>query len=324
MKDKYLLVKEKVKQGAKRTYKAYKESNYKKLILLLLVLPLFLVSTTAGRYLYVGIRDFYFSSKNFYFNSDKLGDPEVRFQIDNWSAADDYPIIFNMNSYVNNKKYSTSDITYDVEYECSSNLRCQLSGSYGTILASRHTNSFTVTMTPIGTFQDGDEAWLEVTATSTSPYRKTIKGKFILKVGKMGIYYEIVDKANQPYFDLNITNTLDYYTVRTAFDSYSVGDKMDITTYLALPDEKRKKCASTVMDLTFNPNVVLLDMTNSNYLKSTDTTTTTIGGYDYINGLKFNIDAVSSTSVRFYKKDATANYTYPFGNTTPIINIDYD
>lgn len=324
MKNKYSLIKKKAKNSVDKIYRAYKKSKYKKLIILLMLLPLFLISTTAGRYLYVEIRDFYLASKNFYFNSDKLSDPIARYQVDNWSAVDEYPITFNMNSYSNNKKYAKSDITYEVSYRCSSNLLCQISGSYGTIPVSTHTDSFTITLTPNGTFHDGDEAWLEVTARATAPYTKTITGRFVLKVGKMGIYYEIVDKANQPYFDLNITNTLDYYVVRTAFGSHAVGDKIDIDTYLALGNDEKAKCASTIMDLSFNPNTVLLDMTNHNYLNALSSTTTTINSYNYINDFTFKVDALSSTVVRFYKVDATANYTYPFGTSNPIVTVNYD
>lgn len=324
MKNKCMLIKKKAKNNIDKIYKAYRNSKYKWLIILLIVLPLFLISSTAGRYLYAGVRDFYLASKNFYFNADKLNDPIARYQIDNWSAVDDYNIIFNMNSYSNNKKYAKSDITYTVEYRCSSNLSCQISGNYGTIFASKHTDSFTITLTPSPTFKDGDEAWLEVVAKSTAPYEKTISGRFVLKVGKMGIYYEIVDKVNQPYFDLNITNTLDYYVVKNAFGSYSVGDKIDITTYLGLDEADKKKCASTVIDLDFNPRVVLLDITNENYLKNIGTNTTTIGNYDYINRLSFKVDALSSTVVRFYKKDTTQNYTYPFINDTSIVTVNHD
>ena len=296
-------MKEKAKINIHKIYNLYKHSKYKKLILILAILPLFLIGVTAGRYVYVGVRDFYLASKNFYFNSDKLDNPMSRYQIDNWSAVDDYPITFNMNSYANNKKYAKSDITYNVTYQCSSNLTCQISGNYGTILASRHTDSFTITLHPTVNFRDGDEAWLEVTANATAPYTKTISGRFVLKVGKMGIYYEIVDKAYQPYFDLNITNTLDYYVVKTAFGNYSVGDRLDISTYLNLSAADKNKCSSTTISLSFDPNDIVLDMTNENYLSAVSTTTTTIGSYNYINGLTFKVDALSSAMVRFYKKD---------------------
>ena len=324
MKNKCLLIKKKAKNNIDKIYKAWKSSKHKWLVILLILLPLFLIGTSTGRYLYANVRDFYLASKNFYFNSDKLDDPIARFQIDNWSAVDDYPIIFNMNSYANNKKFAKTDITYTVQYRCSTNLSCQSSANSGTIPANTHTSSFTVTLTPVGTFHDGDEAWLEVTASSTAPYEKTISGRFVLKVGKMGIYYEIVDKVNQPYFDLNITNTLDYYVVKTAFGNYAVGTKIDINTYLGLSSTDQAKCASATIDLSFNPNVVLLDITNENYLKNIGTTTTTINSYDYINGFTFKVDALSSAVVRFYKVDTTQNYTYPFNNNSPIVTVNHD
>ena len=147
MKNKYLFVKKKAKNSINKIYKAWRQSRYKWFIVLLMILPLFLIGTTAGRYLYSNVRDFYLASKNFYFDSDKLNNPIARYQIDNWSAVDDYTIIFNMNSYANNKKYAKSDITYTVQYRCSSNLRCQSSTNSSTISAATHTDSFTVVLT---------------------------------------------------------------------------------------------------------------------------------------------------------------------------------
>ncbi len=324
MKYKFSIIKKKAKNYIDKIIKAFKNTKYKWLIILLIILPLFLITSTIARYVYIEVKDFYLSSKNFYFNSDKLDNPMSRFQIENWSGVEDYPIIFNMNSYANNKKYSDSNIEYNVNYSCSSNLTCQISNNYGTISTDDHTDSFIITLTPNGRLEDGDEAWLEVTANATSPYTKTISGRFVLKVGKMGISYEIVDKVNQPYFDLNITNTNDYYMVKSAFGDYSVNDKIDINTYLSLSNENKEKCASTIISLSFNPNDVLLDMTNSNYLNATSVTNTTINNYNYVNGLSFKVDALSSTVVRFYKNDTTNNYTYPFENNNSIINLSHE
>ena len=50
--------------------------------------------------------------------------------------------------------------------------------------------------------------------------------------------------------------------------------------------------------------------------------TTNINGYTYINNLTIRIDALSSTLIRFYKKDVSKDYTYP--NTTgqaPVTDI---
>ncbi|MGM9879247.1 MAG: hypothetical protein ACI31R_04410 [Bacilli bacterium] len=279
---------------------------------------------TFGRYIYNEIRNFYLASNNFYFNCDKLSEDLSRYQVDNWSGAESYSITFNMDSYDNNIKYASSDIDYDITYSCSSNVICDINKTSGVITKEKHTDSFDVIITPNTALNDGDEAWLEVETASVSPYEKTLSGRFVIKVGKMGVSYEIVDKVGSPYFDLNITNTLDYYVVKTAFGDYSVGNRLDISTYMDLSDTEKNNCASATITLDFDPNKVLLDMTNKNYLNSSSTTTTQIDGYSYIKGITFKVDALSSEVVRFYKKDASMNYSYPFVYEPSIINFSYD
>jgi len=288
---------------------------------ILLLIP---VGVTFGRYAYLEIRDFYFASKNFYFESDKLEADLARYQVDNWSGAENYPIIFNLNSYKNNNVYSTSDIAYNITYECSDNVICEVSKTEGLITADKHTDSFTVIIKPNAIFEDGDTVWLEVSASSTSPYEKTLSGRFVIKIGKMGTSYEIVDKVGSPYFDLNITNTLDYYLVKEDFDTYQRGTRLDITTYLGLSEENKAKCSSVVVNLAFDPNVVILDMTNEKYLNATNVTYEDIGNYQYVNGMSFKVDALSSSVVRFYKSDTTKNYTYPFVSNNSIVTVTYD
>ena len=67
--------------------------------------------------------------------------------------------------------------------------------------------------------------------------------------------------------------------------------------------------------LKFNPNVVLLDMTNTNYLNSTSSTTTQINNSNYINSITFKVEPISSAVIRFYKQDVTKDYTYPIINS---------
>lgn len=295
------------------------------LVLGILVLGLFLpLGITLGRYAYFEIRNFYLASKNFYFNSDKLSDIGSNYQVDNWSGADSYVVTFNMNSYKNNKVYAESDISYDISYSCSSEVICESTKDSSTIYTDKHTDSFSITVTPEVPLKDGDSVWLEVTAKATSPYEKTLKGKLVIKVGKMGLSYEIEDVANRPYLEVNITNTLDFYTVNEAFDSYNVGDRLDINTYLNLSAENKEKCSSVIITIHFDPNVVLLDMTTSAYLRATSTSTTIISNYNYINELSFKVDALSSEVVKFYKQNTSKNYTYPFGSEDSTITVSYN
>lgn len=309
-------------------HKIAKERNNKKykikqlfIILILAICSITLV-TTLGRYVVNTVNDFFLRTKEFYFASDKLNVNSAYYQIDNWTGVDSYSITVNMNSRLNNLKAATYDINYNISYTCSSNLTCQLSKTSGTILASTNTDYFNLILTPNTTLSVGDTVWVKIVATSTSNYTKKLEATFVLRVGKEKISYEIVDSQSSKYMDLNITNTLSYYTVGEAFDSYAVGDRIDVDTYVNLSSANKSKCYSATITISFDPTVVILDMTNENYLKATNVSTTTINGNSYINGMTFKIDPISSAVVRFYKNDVNQNYTYPITNTTSIITVN--
>lgn len=301
-----------------------KKSNI--LVVLLVILSIFSWGSlfkTYGRYIYNELRDYYLASHSFYFNSDRLDVGVKNEELDNYSGVDPYTITINMNSYKNNFVASSSDIDYDITYECSSNATCEISKTSGVIYAASHTDSFYVTITPNENLSDGDTIWVEVETTSKSPYKKTLKGRFTLRVGKMGLGYEITDVKNRAYFDVNFTNTYDFYTVNEAFSNYNVGDRIDITTYLGLSDTEKDKCSSAVIEIKFDPSIAVLDMTNEAYINNTSSTTRTIGGYKYIDSFIFKVEALSSKSVRFYKSNVSNDYTYPFNNNESIVEVIY-
>lgn len=278
---------------------------------------------TYGRYIYNGLRDSYLATKSFYFNSDKLTVNRAIYQVDNWSAVDPYPITINLNNRKNNLVHANSDISYEISYVCSSNIICETNSTGGILYKDIQTNSFNAIITPNTVFNDGDEAFMEITVKSTSPYKKTISARFILKVGKSGLYYKIDDKTSRAYLNFNITNTKDFYLVKEAFDNYSVNDRIDRLTYIDLSNENKAKCLSARITLTFDPNKVILDMTNSIYLRKLNYTTINIDGYDYINSITFDMDSESSEVVKFYKADTNKDYTYPITNNSSIINFSY-
>lgn len=290
------------------------------IILILLICAITLV-TTFGRYVLNSINDFFLRTKEFYFYSDKLSENSSYYQIDNWTGVDTYTITVNMNSRLNNLKAATYDIGYNISYTCSSNITCQLSKTSGTILSTTNSDFFNLILTPNTALSVGDTVWVKIVATSTAQYKKTLQATFVLRVGKENISYEIVDSASSKYFDLNITNTLSYYTVNEAFDTYAVGDKIDVDTYVNLTAANKAKCYSASITISFDPSVAVLDMTNSNYLKATNVVTTAINGTNYISGMTFSIDPISSTVIRFYKTDTSQNYTYPITNATSIITV---
>lgn len=300
------------------------KSIYKKqqiIIILVLALCFITLVSAFGRYVLNGINNFFVRTKEFYFYSDKLKENSPIYQIDNWTGIDPYTITVNMNSMENNLKKATYDISYDITYECTSNATCQLSKTSGIIPATSNSDYFNLVITPNTGLTTGDKVTVVITATSSSRYTKTLSARFTLVVGQESLSYEIVDSESNQYLDLNITNTLSYYKVETAFDSYNVGDRIDVDTYLTLSDANKAKCYSALITLSFDPNEVLLDMTNTNYLNAISTTTTNIDGSNYINGMTFKVEPISSAVVRFYKIDVSKDYTYPIINSTSIIGV---
>lgn len=302
-------------------------SKRKLILLYALIIILILSGVTFARYAYIGLKNYFFQTNKFYFNCDKLSESGSNIEMTNWSGVGEYTITFNMNSYANNLLYSEDDIEYDIEYECSDNVTCNVvdNKENGTIPKNKHTDSFTIVITvPTEiTLHNNDRIELKVKTTSTSPYVKTLKGTFALVVGYYGLSYEIEDAKNSPYLNVRITNTLDYYVVREAFDNYSVGNQLDMNTYMNLSNANKEKCSSSIITLSFDPTKVVLDMTNNEYQNNINTTTQRINNYDYIKSITFNIDAMSSKQIKFYKADANTNYTYPNNSNFSIIDVSY-
>ena len=298
-----------------------------RIFLVCLLLILFLIGSSFGRYVYQGLRNFYLQTKKFYFNSDKLTESGAIFRIENWSGVGSYSVTFNMNSFDNNMLVSDDNIDYTIEYSCSEEITCNLVDSNTTrqIPSSTNTDAFTIIMSvPTNTvFNRGDSVTLNVKTTSTSPYAKELTGRFTLVVGHYGLSHEIEDSANSPYLNVRITNTLDYYTVNQNITGHNAGTQISIEDYLALSNTDKEKCSSSIITLTYNPQVVLLDMTSEAYQEAVNMTTQVINGYNYVNSISFKIDALSSKMIKFYKIDTTQNYTYPIVNNSSIIGVSY-
>lgn len=299
----------------------------KKIILGSLLLILFIIGASLGRYVYKGIRDFYLQTKKFYFNSDKMTEEGSIYRIENWSGVGSYSVTFNMNSSANNNLSSDDDIDYEIEYECSSEVTCSIENNKtsGTISSSTNTDDFTIVLTvPTNVIlETGDRVTIEVEATSTSPYRKTLSSTFTLVVGHYGLSYEIEDSVGSPYLNIRITNTLDYYTVNENITGHNAGTQLSIEEYQNLSASDKAKCSSAIITLDYDPQDILLDMTSEAYLTSIHSETEVINNYNYVNLFSFKIDALSSKTIKFYKIDTTQNYTYPITNQSSIIGVSY-
>ena len=324
----------------------------------LLILLTFIIKPSYARYIYNGIKDYYYESQSFYFNCDKLSVDGAVFQLDNWDGVSNFPVTYNLTSTKNDLVASPDDIEYEiVSHKCSSNYyivdsafgnysvndhvsenvynslsdadkarcsptaTCTFTKESGTVDDTTHADFFKVNITPNFALAQGDYVTLYVEVKSTSPYTKTLKGTVRLNVGVPGISYEIVDKGGQPYLDFKITNTLDYYRAAVAFGDYGYGDIVQIDDYNQLSPADQAKCTSALISLSFDPNIILVDVTSDFYDNAYSNTTQIVNGKPYINGITFGVDRASSLSIRFYKTNSSANYTYPFFNPTSIVQF---
>ena len=282
---------------------------------------------TLGRYAYKEIKNYFFRTKRFYFNCDKLSENGQNVEMTNWSGVGSYTVKYNLNSYSNQLLKSEETVEYDIDYECSNNVVCSIvdNKTNGTISSSTNVDDFTIVISvpPQTILHDRDVVELRVEVNSTLPYEKRLYGTFRLVVGHYGLSYEIEDARNVPYLNTRITNTLDYYVVREAFGDYQNGAQIDMETYQSLLDSDKEKCASSIITLNFNPNTVILDMTSEIYQNAISIHTRQIDGYDYVDSISFKIDAMSSSTIKFYKNDVSMDYTYPAVGSQSIIEVIY-
>lgn len=297
--------------------------RYKILIGLLLLVVILPVGITFSRYVYDFISYYILESNDFFFNSDKLGEHNIVYGVENWGGVGTFEIEFELNNHKNNLLTSVSDIDYELNVTHSEDVQTSINLVNGTILTDEKTDSYTVVVTPSRVFNTGETVRINIVAKSTSPYVKTLSATFNITVGRKGISYEIIDKANQPYLELVITSARDNYKVNQAFGNYPVGHILSYNEYKALPAADKAKCTSAVITLTFNPSVIVLD-TTSEIVHNMDYNETTVNSVDYVSTIEFPIEAMSSNKLRFYKANPANNYTYPYGTSTSIIGFSSD
>lgn len=305
----------------KKKFKLNKKIVFLGIALFLCLMMVIFNPVTIARYVYNAVRNYYLETQDFYFNSDKMSLNNSLYQIDNWDGVEDFSVTFNMNSIKNNLVVSKSDISYNLSYTCSSNVSCTSSKNNGVIDSLSNRDYFIINIHPIVSLQEGDSVWLNVSSTSVSPYVQTISGRIQLNVGIPGLTYEIMDEVDRPYLNFSLTNTFDFYKVIRAYGNHAVGEEISSSVYRNLSDSEKENYASALITLSFDPHVVLLDLTSEFYQDAVSHTEIEIDGYQYVNSITFKVDPISSEMIRFYKKDASMNYTYPYGTNTPIISF---
>lgn len=296
-------------------------------IIILFILFLFLISfiTVFAKYVTNTSNDLLTKSREFYFISDKLTKKGKTYTIKNWSGIEDYVIDINVASKKNTLEDVYYDIPYKIEYKASPDIICQLTKSEGVIPQKLHSDTFSLIVTPNRKFKDGEKVKVEILVTSMEGYNQTLKGEFILQISKEQLSYEIKDKKQNPYIELNLKNTKSNYIVAESFEEnekkYKQGEKINLDIYLDLSKENQIKCYSNKIQIKFNPEMLLLDNTNENYSKIYDEKTTLINDKNYINEFNIEMEPLSTISFRFYKTNINEDYTYPNNNNKSVIEV---
>lgn len=300
-------------------------SNIKRKKLVIFLVALFVIILTLGptlaRFVYDMYSNHILETKGFYFNSSVMTSLGSKHSINNWDGVNAYQLTIDVNNRKNEYIWTQSDIAYDIEINCSDNIRCVLSKDNGVIYKDSFTDSYIITIYPIGNFSDNQTATVETSVTSSAPFVKTLSTTYNISIEKSKFSYKIDDQAGNKYFTLELTNAITYYKVLEAFGTYSIGDNISIDDYNKLNEADKKKCFSAEVTLEFSPEDVLLDMTDSSYMMRLDKNyeTTKINNYDYVKKFAFKMDASSTTKILFYKTDSSKNYTYP--SSKSIVNV---
>lgn len=264
-----------------------------------------LISFTFGKYIASGVWNYYLKAKGFYFTSDNLGETSVSNVNNLWDGES---VEFNIKNYLNNEVAAGYDIAYDIvctiEGEAASYSECHLNGTTsstasGTLSYSQYCSNVKGDSVDVSSYDEetcinGGYIWknattianpyfdviltnqnyeikdviVNINVTSTSPYTKTLLGKFSLHKVETDLGSIIMDYNTYDKYDrLIITNTND-----------------------------SNKCLS----LTWNAEDLLID-TDDYIYSNTDTN-------GYINNIKFMLTGKNSTSYMFYKTNSASNF----------------
>ena len=278
-----------------------KSGKIRIIIILILVLTLVLTyGVSFAKYAYNNVLNYYYKSKDFYFSSNSLDLEEVSNVNNAWDGSNTY---FDIKNYLNDSLITDYDISYKVECSTNnSNYKCIINDNdstyNGTISSSKVCfNTASDVITDINNLDDcikNGYEWLDnkseaklyfnlvsldntkindaevnVTVTSTSPYKKILKGKFSLSR------------------QLNIND--------------------DVTLNCNNYDEKVEVIVSNLLDskktytLYFDSDKLRVDMTSNLKEESKDSN-------DFINKIAFDLDSNKNIKIVFYKTDLGKTY----------------
>ena len=291
--------------------------------ILSVLVVILLIEFTFGRYIKNIVNNYILETKAFYFNSSILKVNDKKMSISNWDGVNSYTLTIDLNNRKNSTRYTTSDISYNIDVECSSDVICTLNKDSGVIRPEDGTDTYQITVTPQRNFYEGDSVVVKTSVTSSAPYRKSMSATYTIEVLNSDFSYNIKDSAGAKYMTINFINSIAYYEVSEAFGSYSVGDHISLADYGELSASDKDKCFSAIVTVEYDPHDLLVDMTNDLYIHrlSSNYETEEINNYTYVKKFSFKVNPSSSSSIIFYKDDMSEDYTYPIVNNNSIINV---
>jgi hypothetical protein len=293
------------------------------IVLIAIFILLFTLVTTFGRYVYNLYHNYILETKGFFFNSSVMSANGTKHSINNWDGVNAYLLTIDVNNKKNELLSTDVDISYEIGVDCSSNIRCVLNKTEGIITTDSKVDSYTITIYPVTNFTSNQTAEVKTYARSTSPYIKEISTTYNIGIETSNFSYKIIDSPNSKYLTIEFTNAFTYYKVINAFGTYQVGDNISIDDYQNLTNDEKQNCTSAEITIDYDPNVILLDMTDTTYKNriANSERTEVINNHNYVNGFSFKMEASSNNKIIFYKLDSTQNFSFP-GNNPPVIDVD--
>lgn len=269
-----------------------KINKFKVAIAIFALIVFFLSVTGLGKFVYNAARDRYLSSKKFYFESDLLSTSEITTTFQNWDGLGIYEVDVNMYSMKNNLERYDGELNYSVTLTYNSSyILCALEpdefvnhtggsvtdsyiGETDLKIPVSNEGKFTiyvkakegVTLETLIDDPNTDGYNINITAYTSEPYTKTLKGKVNLKI--TDIDYDAEDQVDVPYVILSVKNKRSH--------------NADVTVKLSD---------------TGGTSQLRFDMTDNAYIKSIETDPTS----GIIKSVTFEMEKESSKNIKFYK-----------------------
>lgn len=293
------------KHGSKSKHGKRIEIRLVTLIFIIILMMILSTIPSFARYIYNDLKDLYLTSKEFYFTSNILTTNKAAYSYTNWGGTDIYEIDCKLYSYANELLKLDYDLDYDItctvpeEYRdqirCGINSTTEPDGYNGTITddgriiySSTNIDNVKIYIIPLTAVEQGDSVEIEISASTTAPYQKTISCTIELKVQAEGKSYSISDEPNQGYAVLELTNAIEN---------------------------------AAQVTLEFDPALLRIDMNDEIMSGATINSTKTIGDGKFAKKVTITMPKESAKNIKFYKVDKRENYAYPQGETPSAITV---